>query len=80
MEINYKPTGVCAQSISVVVEDGKVVQAKIIGGCPGNGQGVCALVKGMDVTEAINRMSGIRCGMKKTSCPDQLSNALKQAL
>ncbi len=80
MEYHYKPTGVCSREMIVEVEDGIVTNAKIVGGCSGNTQGVCALVKGMSVDEAISRMEGIRCGMKPTSCPDQLAQALKQAL
>ncbi|WP_249030020.1 TIGR03905 family TSCPD domain-containing protein [Tannockella kyphosi] len=80
MEISYKPKGVCASAMHIQVEEGKIIEAKIIGGCPGNGLGVCSLIKGLDVTDAIARMEGIRCGAKPTSCPDQLAQALKQTL
>lgn len=76
----YKTRGVCAQSIEFELKDGKVYNAHFQGGCSGNTQGVCALVEGMDAKEAISRLSGIRCGFKPTSCPDQLAKALEAAL
>ena len=78
MDHEYKTKGVCSRKINFSVEDGKVCKVKFDGGCNGNGKGVAALVEGMDVAEAIRRMEGIKCGMKKTSCPDQLAQALKQ--
>ena len=77
-QISYQTKGVCARQIELVVENDVVVEVKFIGGCSGNTQGVSALVKGMSVDEAISRLEGIRCGMKQTSCPDQLAQALKQ--
>lgn len=76
----YKPKGVCASSISFDLVDGKITGARFTGGCSGNTQGVCALIEGMDAREAIRRLSGIRCGFKPTSCPDQLAKALQEAL
>ena len=76
----YKTRGVCASAVSFDVVDGKITGAKFTGGCSGNTQGVCALVEGMDAKEAIKRLSGIRCGFKPTSCPDQLAKALQEAL
>ena len=78
MDHEYKTKGVCSRKINFSVEDGKVCKVKFDGGCNGNGKGVAALVEGMDVAEAIRRMEGIKCGMKTTSCPDQLAQALKQ--
>ena len=78
MNITYKPKGVCPQLMDVEVEDGKIVNVEILGGCSGNLQGISRLVAGMDIDEAISRMEGIRCGWKSTSCPDQLAQALKQ--
>lgn len=78
MDYEYKTKGVCSRRITFSVEDGKVKNVAFDGGCNGNGQGVSALVEGMDVEEAIRRMRGIRCGMKSTSCPDQLAQALEQ--
>ncbi len=78
--MEYKTKGVCASSLSFELVDGKVTGAKFVGGCSGNTQGVCALVEGMDAKEAVKRLSGIRCGFKPTSCPDQLAKAIQQAL
>ena len=78
MEYEYKTRGVCSRKITFSVEDGKVCKVDFDGGCNGNGKGVAALVEGMDVDEAIRRMEGIKCGMKNTSCPDQLAQALRQ--
>ena len=61
------------------VEDGKVHNVQFLGGCNGNLKGIGALVEGMRVEEVISRVEGIRCGMKSTSCPDQLARALKEA-
>lgn len=76
----YTPHGVCSRSMQVELEDGKIKACRIIGGCSGNSQGICSLVIGMDAEQAINRMEGIRCGLKSTSCPDQLSKAIKAAM
>ena len=70
--------GVCSMAIDYEVENGVVTDCRFIGGCSGNTQGVCALVKGMKVEEAISRLKGIPCGMRKTSCPDQLARALEE--
>ncbi len=76
--MKYKTSGVCSRSVEFDVVDNKVKNVRFEGGCSGNTQGVAALVDGMDIDEAIRRMSGIRCGFKSTSCPDQLADALKQ--
>lgn len=78
MHYEYKTKGTCSQNILFDIEDNKVTNVQYIGGCNGNLQGISKLVEGMDVDEVINRLSGIRCGMKETSCPDQLATALKQ--
>ena len=80
MTINYTPRGVCSRNITIEVTDGIIDSVKFMGGCHGNTQGVAALVKGMKVTEAIDRLEGINCNGKGTSCPDQLAKALKEAL
>jgi uncharacterized protein (TIGR03905 family) len=80
MKYTYTPTGVCSRQIAIEVEDGKVQNVQFTGGCHGNLQGIGALIQGMPVEEAIRRLEHIRCGMKPTSCPDQLAQALKQAL
>ena len=77
----YKTSGVCSSAISFEIdEQGKVHDVKFQGGCSGNTQGVAKLIEGMDAKEAISRLEGIRCGFRPTSCPDQLSKALKEAL
>lgn len=80
MTINYTPRGVCTRNITIEVTDGIIDSVKFMGGCHGNTQGVAALVKGMKVTEAIEKLEGINCNGRGTSCPDQLAKALKQAL
>ena len=77
MKITYRPKGVCSKLMDIDVEDGKIESVKVTGGCSGNLQGISSLLKGMDVDEAISRMEGIRCGVKATSCPDQIAQALK---
>ena len=76
----YQTHGVCSRAIDVEIENGIVKKVEYHGGCAGNTQGVAALVRGMKVEEAIERLSGIRCGFKSTSCPDQLSQALREYL
>lgn len=76
----YRPQGVCSQAMEFSVEDGIIREVSVLGGCSGNLQGISSLLRGMKVTDAIARMEGIRCGAKPTSCPDQLAQALKQAL
>ena len=79
MAYQYNTRGTCSRQILFDIEDGKVRNVKFISGCSGNTQGVAKLVEGMDVDEVIARLKGIRCGMKATSCPDQLARALEQA-
>ena len=74
-----RPSGVCSRLITFDVEDNKVKNVQFIGGCNGNLKGISALVEGMDIDEVIARVEGTTCGMKKTSCPDQLAQALKEA-
>ena len=75
----YIPKGVCSRQIDIELEDGKVKSVEFVGGCSGNTQGVSALVRGMDVDEAIERLEGIDCRGRGTSRPDQLAKALKAA-
>ena len=77
MVFTYRPKGVCSQLMELDVEDGVVRSLKVMGGCSGNLQGISHLVAGMKVEDVIDRLEGIRCGMKHTSCPDQLAQALK---
>lgn len=78
MKITYRPRGVCSRLMEIEVEEDKIASVSVTGGCDGNLKGIASLLKGMDVDEAINRMQGIRCGGKATSCPDQLATALRQ--
>ena len=75
----YKTKGTCSQMISFDLEDGKVKNVSFLGGCNGNLKGIAALVEGMDIDAVIERVEGIRCGMKSTSCPDQMAKALRAA-
>ncbi len=76
--MRYKTSGTCSSAIDFEVENGIVKSVKFIGGCNGNTQGISKLVEGMPVDEVIARLEGIKCGFKSTSCPDQLSKALKE--
>lgn len=76
--MHYQPSGVCARGIDFEIEGNIIKDVKFLGGCAGNTQGVAALIKGMDVNDAIARLKGIKCGAKGTSCPDQLSKALEE--
>ena len=78
-QIEYKTHGTCSRAVVVDVEDGVVTDCSFVGGCSGNTQGVAALVIGMKVEDAISKIKGIKCGMKNTSCPDQLALALEEA-
>ena len=78
--IEYNTKGTCARAVVVDVEDGVITDCKFVGGCHGNTQGVAALVTGMKAEDAIAKIKGIKCGMKSTSCPDQLALALEEAL
>lgn len=77
-EITYRTKGVCSRAIKIDVEDGVIKNVEFQGGCSGNTQGVARLVEGMTTDEAIKRLSGIKCGFKNTSCPDQLAQALRE--
>lgn len=80
MIYTYTPKGVCSQRIQVELENGIIRNVQVLGGCNGNLQGISNLVVGMNAKDAINHMKGIRCGMKQTSCPDQIAVALEKAL
>ena len=79
MQFEYKTKGTCSQRILFEIVDGKVRNVQFLGGCNGNLKGIGSLVEGMDADEVIARLEGTTCGMKNTSCPDQLAQALKQA-
>ena len=78
MKYTYKTKGTCSQQIEFEVENGIVKNVEFYGGCNGNLKGIASLCEGMPVYEVIERLEGIRCGFKSTSCPDQLATALKQ--
>lgn len=80
MHYEYKTKGTCSQHILFDIIDGKVHNVQFIGGCNGNLQGISKLVEGMNAGEVIARTKDIHCGMKPTSCPDQLATALQEAL
>lgn len=80
MDIQYQTQGTCSKQINIKVEDGKVESVEFIGGCNGNLKGISQLVKGMKVEDVIAKLENTKCGFKNTSCPDQLAQALKQAL
>ena len=79
MQYEYKTQGTCAQRILFEIEDNKLKNVQFIGGCNGNLKGIGSLVEGMDIDHVIARLEGTTCGMKRTSCPDQLAQALKEA-
>lgn len=77
-QITYTTKGVCSRKIHITVDDGIVKEVQFDGGCAGNTKGVAALCAGMTVDDIIERLEGIRCNFKPTSCPDQLAKALKE--
>ena len=78
--IEYKTKGTCSRAVIVDVEDGVITDCAFVGGCSGNTQGVASLVIGMKAEDAVKKIKGIKCGMKSTSCPDQLALALEEAV
>ena len=76
----FKPKGVCSSEMKVSIKDGKIEEIVIVDGCSGNSRGIMSLLTGMDPQEAIEKLRGIQCRSKKTSCPDQLSYAIEKAL
>ncbi|MBP3274968.1 MAG: TIGR03905 family TSCPD domain-containing protein [Butyrivibrio sp.] len=78
--MTYKTKGTCSTQIDLDVVDGLIRNVKFTNGCNGNLQGISKLVEGMKAEEAIEKLRGIKCGFKNTSCPDQLSYAIEQAM
>ncbi len=78
--MTYKPSGVCSREINFEIDEatGVINNVEFIGGCAGNASGLSSLLVGMKVDEVINRLDGIHCGFRPTSCPDQLARALKE--
>ena len=78
MQYKYKPRGVCSQEMYIEIDGDIIKSVKIVGGCDGNTKGVSNLLIGMNINEAINRLKGIDCDGRGTSCPDQLAKALEE--
>ena len=78
MEYRFKPSGVCSTEMIFNIENDKVKDLKVIGGCNGNLKGISSLIKDMNINDVISKLSGITCNYKKTSCPDQIAEALKK--
>lgn len=79
MEIfEYNPKGVCSSKMLFKIENNKIIDLKVIGGCPGNSLGIVSLCKNQDIDYIIDKLNGIKCGFKQTSCPDQIAKALKE--
>ena len=79
MQFEHRTKGTCSQRILFEIDDGILKNVQFIGGCNGNLKGIGSLVEGMQVDDVIARLEGTTCGMKATSCPDQLAQALKKA-
>lgn len=76
--MQYITKGTCSTEINFEIENDKITEISFTGGCSGNLQGICSLVKGMNIDDVISKLEGIKCGYKSTSCPDQLAKALKE--
>ena len=76
----FKTSGTCSRAIELNIEGDTIVSGQFIGGCPGNTMGIASLIRGMKIADAIERMKGIHCGNRPTSCPDQLALALEAYL
>ena len=77
MEYIYYPKGVCSAKMIFQIDNNKVIDLKVIGGCNGNLKGISQLIKNMAIEDIIDKLSGIKCNYKTTSCPDQIAEALK---
>lgn len=82
MKTIYETKGTCSKAIELDVDDATSIinSVQFIGGCAGNTTGISQLVRGMKAEDVISKLEGVRCGVKPTSCPDQLAHALRQAL
>ncbi len=78
MEYRYRPHGVCSTEIIVEIENNIIKNLQVMNGCNGNLKGIAMLAKGMTLDEVIQRLKGIKCGIKQTSCPDQIAIALEK--
>lgn len=77
-KFEYIPTGVCAKNMTFLIDNNKIIDVNILGGCLGYSKGLSKLLVGMDIDDVIDKIKDIRCGMKNTSCPDQISKALEK--
>ncbi len=80
MEYRYKPSGVCSREFVFDIKDDIIQKLDVVGGCSGNLQGISKLLVGMNINDVIERIKGLKCGMKSTSCPDQIALALQKFL
>ena len=78
MKYTYRTNGTCSQVIEIEVENDVICDVVFYGGCAGNLKGISQLVKGQKIQDVMDRLKGICCGMKPTSCPDQLATALME--
>lgn len=78
MEYRYQPKGTCSKEMIIEIEENRIKKVTMIGGCAGNTKGVSTLVEGMTIEEVISKLKGIPCGIRGTSCPDQLVRALEE--
>ena len=76
----FKPSGVCSKEMTIVHENGVVLDAHVEGGCNGSLKGICSLIKGMKIEDVVSKLEGIKCGFRPTSCPDQMAKGLKTLL
>ena len=76
-EVRFQPSGVCSKLMIMKIKDDQILEMETVGGCSGNLKGIGSLIKGMNINEVIKRLQGLPCGSRPTSCPDQLSIALK---
>lgn len=77
-EFIYNPSGVCSRQMIFKIENDIIIDLDVVGGCPGNLTGIKKLIIGLNIDDVINKLDGIKCGMKPTSCPDQIAKALKE--
>ncbi len=80
MEYRYKPSGVCSREFVFDIKDDIIQKLDVVGGCSGNLQGISKLLVGMNINDVVERIKGLKCGMKSTSCPDQIALALQKFL
>ena len=80
MKYQYTPQGTCSRLIDIEMDGDRIADIRFTGGCNGNLQGIAAMARGLKASEVIERLEGIKCGNKPTSCPDQLAKALRELL